>query len=270
MKHKQKQDKTSKKINWNKILKSLELGLRKTSYETNKRHKGWSLGYFLMQKDRYKHALILIERYYCKGNILEIGSLPAHITYCLKKAGYPVQGLDINPARVKKFIKKHELNIKKCDIDKDKLPFRNNSFSLVIFNEVLEHLKADPRLVMKEIKRVLQPEGMLILTTPNLYSIKNIISFNLGKGLTDPFDTLDQARILGHAGHIREYSVKNVKKLLEHAGLKLIKIKHESYFSPRKPVLSFLFKYFCKIIPWFSIQQIAIASKNNVSKVSQS
>jgi SAM-dependent methyltransferase len=47
------------------------------------------------------------------------------------------------------------------------LPFRTGSFSLAIFTEVLEHLPKGKELqALREISRVLKPEGALILSTP--------------------------------------------------------------------------------------------------------
>ncbi len=48
----------------------------------------------------------------------------------------------------------------------DRLPFDNNSFDGVLLNEVLEHV-ADDALTMREIARVLRPEGVLALFSPN-------------------------------------------------------------------------------------------------------
>lgn len=53
------------------------------------------------------------------------------------------------------------------DLEKE-LPFPNNSFDLVWCSEVIEHLEKY-RLAIAEIRRVLKPDGMYILTTPNSY-----------------------------------------------------------------------------------------------------
>lgn len=46
------------------------------------------------------------------------------------------------------------------------LPFKDNSFDLVTLIEVIEHVE-DPELMLKEIKRVLKPDGLLHVTTAN-------------------------------------------------------------------------------------------------------
>jgi len=49
-----------------------------------------------------------------------------------------------------------------------KLPFGDSSFDLVWSTDVLEHLQ-NPALAIQEIKRILKPKGILLLTTPNSY-----------------------------------------------------------------------------------------------------
>ena len=55
------------------------------------------------------------------------------------------------------------------------LPFSNNSFDLIIIQDVIEHL-SDTNLFYQEIKRVLNPKGSIYLSTPNKLSIFNFIT----------------------------------------------------------------------------------------------
>ncbi|MFA6888195.1 MAG: methyltransferase domain-containing protein [Candidatus Woesearchaeota archaeon] len=48
----------------------------------------------------------------------------------------------------------------------ENLPFKENRFDVIIFTEVIEHVQ-NPFVVLKEIKKVLKPGGILILTTGN-------------------------------------------------------------------------------------------------------
>lgn len=49
------------------------------------------------------------------------------------------------------------------------LPFKSNSFDLISSRYVLEHLEV-PEKIWKEWRRVLKPEGKILLQTPNLLS----------------------------------------------------------------------------------------------------
>lgn len=48
----------------------------------------------------------------------------------------------------------------------EELPFRDNTFECVIMTEVMEHLY-DPNIVLKEIYRVLKPEGIFLGSVPH-------------------------------------------------------------------------------------------------------
>lgn len=53
------------------------------------------------------------------------------------------------------------------------LPFRDASFDLVLFSEVVEHLP-DPGRALREIRRVLKPGGCLLLTWPFNYMLHEL------------------------------------------------------------------------------------------------
>ncbi len=178
----------------------------------------WSLNYFNNHQKRYLFDLKLIEKTYSQGKILEIGSAPYHLTFLLKKAGYDVVGVDIDPERQKNFLANAGLDIFKNNIETEALPFPDNSVELIIFNEVFEHLRINPIKTLKEINRVLSPSGKLILSTPNLYSLQNIVNLILGKGFDDPYDQFDRLEKIGHMGHVREYTIKQVRKFLKNTG----------------------------------------------------
>jgi ubiquinone/menaquinone biosynthesis C-methylase UbiE len=55
------------------------------------------------------------------------------------------------------------------------LPFRNSSFDLIVLQDVLEHVE-NRKLLSNEIRRVLKRNGMIYISTPNKYSVMNVIS----------------------------------------------------------------------------------------------
>jgi len=54
----------------------------------------------------------------------------------------------------------------RCDVEKEKLPFRDNTFDEVFSGNIFEHLK-NPNLVLREMSRVLKPGGRVVLKTDN-------------------------------------------------------------------------------------------------------
>lgn len=225
---------------------------------------------FQEQKNRYKHDLITLQKYFKKGRILEVGSSPYHLTYILQKLGYSITGLDINPKEFKSFINKCKLKIITCNFEKEKIPFKDNSFDFIIFNEVLEHLRIDPFFTLKEIQRVLKPGGKLLLTTPNLYALHKIIMFNTGQSFNDPMVEFSMLEKLGYMGHIREYSTNEVKKFLENAGFKIEIVNYLTYCSfykhrdmqkIYKKIIALIIDFSMLLVPNLRTFQRVLASK---------
>lgn len=57
-----------------------------------------------------------------------------------------------------------------AEIGRTPLPFSCGEFDFVIMTEVIEHIDRHPQYVLKEISRVMNNNGCLLLTTPNMTS----------------------------------------------------------------------------------------------------
>ena len=101
------------------------------------------------------------------------------------------------------------------EFEYDVFPYSDNEFDLVIFMEVLEHLRDDPMHCLSEINRILRPEGHMLLTTPNLSSWKSISRalHHENPLLFPPF-----VRSGGTDRHNREYTFREVSQLAIDAG----------------------------------------------------
>lgn len=78
-------------------------------------------------------------------------------------------GCDIDTKAVtltKKILEEVGVKIPVVIYDGEKLPFKDNSFDIVMSIEVIEHAK-DPDLMLSEMKRVLKSDGILHITTAN-------------------------------------------------------------------------------------------------------
>lgn len=65
------------------------------------------------------------------------------------------------------------------NLENSKLPFKNDTFDMISCLEVIEHLyNADN--ILSEINRILKPNGILLLSTPNLVSWSNRLLILLG------------------------------------------------------------------------------------------
>lgn len=199
----------------------------------------WNLEYFRTQRLRFASDLDIIKRHYQGGEILEVGSVPCHMTVLLKKLGYPVVGLDPRPESSTHLINKFGLDIRRCDIEKEPLPFEDSSFGFVLFTEVFEHLRIDPIFTMSELRRVLKDDGRIIVSTPNLYASKMIVRFILGRGLFSPYEQFHMLSTHGFMGHVREYSPAEMREFMERTGFRVEEHLFRTYkqYGPLKALI---------------------------------
>jgi len=66
------------------------------------------------------------------------------------------------------------------NIEKEKFPFEDGYFDVVIANQVIEHTK-EIFFIFSEISRVLKPKGTLIIGVPNLAALHNRILLLFGE-----------------------------------------------------------------------------------------
>jgi SAM-dependent methyltransferase len=134
--------------------------------------------------------------------------------------------LDFSPSRClyRKLKKLKTINYKSTDLSGDfiadhhfditNLEIADNSFDLIICYHILEHINDDAQ-AMKELFRVIKPEGKALVQTP----------FKDGE-IYEDFSILSNEDRLEHFGqedHVRIYSVAGLTKRLESCGF-LVKI----------------------------------------------
>ena len=99
--------------------------------------------------------------------ILEVGCGPGYFLRCIEK-WFPkseIYGLDTDKSLLK-FASKCTRRAKLITADGQFLPFFDNTFTVVISLQVIEHLEK-PELFFLEANRVLKRNGLLIISTPN-------------------------------------------------------------------------------------------------------
>jgi SAM-dependent methyltransferase len=112
------------------------------------------------------------------------------------------------------------LDVKQCDIEIEPLPFADDHFDLILLSEVLEHLRIDLISTIKEIHRVLKPGGYLLCSSPNFLEFRKLLVL-LTRGKTvDIFDEYNKLHTLGHMGHVREYTARDVKEFMTKMGFR--------------------------------------------------
>lgn len=108
------------------------------------------------------------------------------------------------------------------DAERDRFPYADGSFATVLCCELVEHLPTDPMHMMSEIHRILRPGGHLVLTTPNVASLRAVA------GILQGFHPmLFPAYIKPNPGgdpdprHAREYTPREMQTLFENSGFEV-------------------------------------------------
>jgi 2-polyprenyl-3-methyl-5-hydroxy-6-metoxy-1,4-benzoquinol methylase len=91
------------------------------------------------------------------------------------------------------------------------LPFPAQSFDLISLFEVLEHLP-QPHIVLQEVARLLRPDGLLVITVPNVANLRNRLRLLIGR--SPHADDIETWFAPGFYGHYREMTMKEVRRVL--------------------------------------------------------
>ncbi|MEO5923055.1 MAG: methyltransferase domain-containing protein [Bryobacteraceae bacterium] len=127
------------------------------------------------------------------------------------------------------------------DAERDRFPYDDGSFATVLCCELVEHLPTDPMHMMSEIHRILRPGGHLVLTTPNVASLRAVA------GILQGFHPmLFPAYIKPNPGgdpdprHAREYTPNEMKLLFENSGFEVTLLDTGPFLEEPTPELGWV------------------------------
>jgi SAM-dependent methyltransferase len=181
---------------------------------------------------RFFHTIDLLLAENTSGKILEVGANPYLMTILIKKLtdfditltnffSLSVYDKEIGMARQtirsEIFGEEYDFDYRTLNIELSEYPFEDNEFDKILFCEVLEHIVVDPLKVFGKLRRVLNPGGELVLTTPNAVRLINFAHILAGKNFFDKYHP--QNGIYGR--HNREFSLSEVTRLLQSEGFSI-------------------------------------------------
>lgn len=156
-----------------------------------------------------------------KGDVLDVGGGEGFISKELVSLERKVYIIDIIPSLLEKAQGSGLIPIK-ADI-KHEIPFEDERFSCILLTEILEHIFDTDKLIM-EVKRVLKPNGILILSVPNVSSLCSRITMLKGS-LPNWIDN--------YGPHIRAYNYYSIINQLKKHGFTIEQVKTNIIFIPK-------------------------------------
>jgi SAM-dependent methyltransferase len=182
------------------------------------------------------------------GDLLDLGTHRGDFTLRVAKrlGAERVSGIELIE-RHAAVARERGVDVTVGDLD-DGLPFPSESFDVVHANQVLEHVRRTD-VLMREVRRVLRPDGLACISTNNLSSWHNVISLGLGMQpmpmhVSDEIivgNPLNPEHRWGHRDvgrtHLRLFTRRALSELAGYHGLALERLSTVGYY-PLPPPLA--------------------------------
>ena len=168
------------------------------------------------RKIQYQIDKDFIESHIQKGKVLDVGCNGGFFLYVLSEK-FEKFGIEIDPKAVAFANKELNLNVIEGKIGEDSL--EENSFDLIIFRGVIEHL-LNPKLALDRSYQLLKTGGLLYFcATPNLDSF-----------CADIYR--EKWKVFHPIEHINIFSVKTLHKLMGEKRFTLVKERYDYLNTP--------------------------------------
>lgn len=130
------------------------------------------------------------------------------------------------------------------DAERDRFPYPDGHFDLVIAGEIIEHFAYDPMHMLLEARRILTEGGSLLVTTPNVGSVTSVAKVLDGRDNPQIYFLYTRPQEGGppEIGHVREYTAHELGAVVNAAGFEVRRLftTFIPEYSPHLPLLRFL------------------------------
>jgi SAM-dependent methyltransferase len=136
-----------------------------------------------------------------KPRILDIGCATGNMLAFMRERGWETVGVELSGPQAEYSIEKKALDVRSLPLEENQFP--EAFFNAVLASHLIEHLN-NPAALVREVHRILAPQGRFFVTTPNIAGF--------------------QARLFGSRwrsaifDHLYLFSVKTLSRLLEKKG----------------------------------------------------
>lgn len=178
-----------------------------------------------------------IVKKFSEGKILEVGCGTGHVQNKLKN----VVGMDITLSMLKK-----NRNNAVC-ADAHSIPFKDEIFDVVYSIDVIEHVQ-NPGRMIRECRRVLKKNGILILITPN-------------GGMEIALDIAEKLKLKLPEGPHKFLKFNELKGLVKMNGFKIISAERFVLFPKEFGAITGIFEKLENFFPYFCLFSCVVGRK---------
>jgi 2-polyprenyl-3-methyl-5-hydroxy-6-metoxy-1,4-benzoquinol methylase len=198
------------------------------------------------------HRVIELRNSLCRTDgpreILEIGPAYGFLCFLLREAGHQVEALELpdNIPVYGRLLTQHEIPLHAGALGGDLSSLSGRQYDCIVVAEVLEHLRVAPLRALAELRPHLRPGGSLLLTTPNIARLPNLVRLATGNNILQPLpdDDTQLDHVTDTIHHLREYTRRELVALVRRAGYRVLKSRFSSagdrtpmHATPRQRVL---------------------------------
>lgn len=104
-------------------------------------------------------------------------------------------------------------------------------FHIVLFCEVIEHVLASPEEMIADLLKLVAPGGILIVTTPNAMSARQLFDIAIGRKGDSIYRRNARELHQGHNIHVREYTLRELREACTACGAKVLLQAVKNYYT---------------------------------------
>lgn len=140
-----------------------------------------------------------------------------------------LHAIEVWPAYVER-LQKQGVEVASLDLERDRMPFGDESIDVVIANQILEHTK-EVFWIFDQVARVLRVGGQLIIGVPNLASAHNRLLLLIGR---------QPSVIKTASAHVRGFTKPDLLQFVDHAWPRGLRLRDHggANFYPFPPALA--------------------------------
>lgn len=150
------------------------------------------------------------------GRLLDVGCGEGTFLKLAKRNGWHISGTELSAYAVK-----YATDVLGADIfcgEIEDAGYPENSFDIVTMWHVLEHVR-DPNQYLNEIRRVLRPDGLLVIAVPNVNNLIMQIAYRIFKGRKMKLFSKDEKEV-----HLYHFSPDTIKAYLDKSGFECLRL----------------------------------------------
>jgi len=152
------------------------------------------------------------------GILLDIGCSSGQVMYWARKRGLKSSGIEINK-RTADMAAQNGFEVYNGFLED--APFQKGSFDLIFMGDIIEHVN-NPREFVRDARSFLKPDGLIIISTPNVNCFWSKFTFLLYRLFNIPWTSATPPY------HLFQFSFENLNMLMNEFGF----VCKKSFFLP--------------------------------------